>query len=91
MFKKTLNFSALKSDPSILSEMKDGDVFQIVHRGSEIKVVMTQEYFFRLMEKVEKAEGVEKVTPYNANKLMKEFESKMTRINDILNKEEKKS
>lgn len=90
MFKKTINFSELKSDPTLISEMADGEVFQIFHRGQDVKVMMTQEYFFELMARLEKAEGIAKTTKYNPEKLMSDFESKMDKLNDILGKVELK-
>jgi hypothetical protein len=86
MFKKTINFSELKSDPTLISKMADGEVFQIFHRGQDVKVMMTQEYFFELMARLEKAEGVAKIFKYEPEKLMSEFESKMDKLNDILGK-----
>jgi hypothetical protein len=88
MFKKTINFSELKSDPSSVSEMADGEVFQIFHRGQDVKVMMTQEYFFELMARLEKAEGTAKTSKYNAEELMSEFESKMDKLNEILGRVE---
>ncbi len=91
MFKKTLNFSELKSDPNAVSEMKDGDVFQVFHRGHDVKVMMTQEYFFNLMARLEKAEGIVKRTDYNPEKLMADFESKVNMLNDLIGKVEGKA
>ena len=86
MFKKTLTYSELKSDPSVISKMKDKDVFQIIHRGQEVKVMMTQEHFFTQMERLEKAEGTNKTTAYNPDKLMSAIESKLAEMNRVLNK-----
>ncbi|QDK42703.1 hypothetical protein DOM21_14840 [Bacteriovorax stolpii] len=86
MFKKTLNFSDLKSDPTSVSEMKTGEVFQIFHRAHEVKVMMTQEHFFNLMSRLERAEGTTKTTNYNPEKFMADFESKMAQLDDLLNK-----
>ena len=88
MFKKTINFSELKSDPNSVSEMADGEVFQIFHRGQDVKVMMTQEYFFTLMARIEKAEGIAKTSKYNPEQLMSDFESKMDKLNNILDKAE---
>ncbi len=90
MFKKTLNFSDLKSDPTSVSEINDGEVFQIFHRGHDVKVMMTQEYFFNLMARLEKAEGVVKTTKYNSEKLMSDFENKMNKLDDLLNRADHK-
>ena len=86
MFKKTINFSELKSDPNLVSELKDGDVYQIFHRGQEVKVMMTQEYFFTLMARLEKAEGIARKTSYNPEKLMADFESKVEKLNHLIGK-----
>ena len=83
MFKKTLNFSELKTDPSV-AEMKDGEVLQVFHRGHEVKVIMTQEYFFTLMSRLEKAEGVSKLTAHDSEKLLSEVNNKVSEIRDFL-------
>lgn len=91
MFKKTLNFSMLKSDPSSVSEMKDGEVFQIFHRGQDVKVMMTQEYFFNLMARLEKAEETVKRVNYDPDQLMEDFDEKMKKLDDIIGKIEDKN
>jgi hypothetical protein len=80
MFKKTLNFSELKSDPNSINEMKDSDVFQVFHRGQDVKVIMTQEHFLNLMARLEKAEGAGQRTAYNPKKLMAEFDNKIDKL-----------
>ena len=90
MFKKTINFSELKSDPSLISEMNDGEVFQIFHRGQDVKVIMTQDHYFELMSRLEKAEVVVKTSKYDPEQLMSDFESKMDQLNVILGKVEMK-
>lgn len=86
MFKKTINFSELKSDTNLVSELKDGDVYQIFHRGQEVKIMMTQEHFFNLMARLEKAEGIAKKTSYNPEKLIADFESKVEKLNHLIGK-----
>jgi hypothetical protein len=61
MFKKTLNFSDLKSDPSAVAELKNDEVVQVFHRGHEVKVMMTQDHFFNLMARLEKFENSENI------------------------------
>ncbi len=90
MFKKTLNFSELKSDPTSISEMQDGEVFQVFHRGQDVKVMMTQEYFFTLMSRLEKAEGTVKRADYNPDQLMADFDSKMKKLDSLIGKVENK-
>lgn len=90
MFKKTINFSDLKKDPSLVSEMEDGQVFQVFHRGQDVKVMMTQEYFFNLMARLEKAEGSGKRTNYDPDKMMEDFNKKMRKLDDLIGKAEHK-
>ncbi len=56
MFYKTIKFSELKNT-SDFSEMKDDQVYQIFHRGSDVKVLMTQEKYFNLLSKVDRLEA----------------------------------
>jgi len=49
MFKKSLTLTQLK--PIInreLKELKDGEAIQVMQRDSEVKVIITQEEYFRL-------------------------------------------
>jgi hypothetical protein len=49
MFKKSLNLTQLK--PIINGELKElagGEAIQVMQRDSEVKVIITQEEFFRL-------------------------------------------
>lgn len=86
MFHKTINFSDLKKDPSLVSEMEDGQVFQVFHRGQDVKVMMTQEYFFNLMARLEKTEGSAKRTNYDPDKMMKDFNKKMQQLDELIGK-----
>lgn len=90
MFKKTLNYSELKSDSSILTEMKDGDVYQVFHRGQDVKVMMTQEHFFNLMARLDKAEGLDTRVKHDPEEIMNMFDQKMKKLDDILGKVERK-
>lgn len=56
MFYKTIKFSDLKNT-SEFSKMRDGQVYQVFHRGSGVKVLMTQEKYFALLSKIERLEA----------------------------------
>ena len=56
MFTKTIKFSDLKNT-SEFSEMTDDQIYQIFHRGSGVKVLMTQEKFFNLISKIDRLEA----------------------------------
>jgi uncharacterized protein (DUF1778 family) len=55
--------------------MVDGDVYQIIQKGQDVKVMMTQEHYFQLMARLEKAEGTTQVLKYDPEKLMSDFEN----------------
>ena len=50
MFKKTLNLSELKREINdLLGDLTGDDALQVVHRGKQIKVIITQERYFKLL------------------------------------------
>lgn len=90
MFKKTLNFSDLKTDASAISELKNDEVVQVFHRGHEVKVIMTQDHFFNLMARLEKYENSGKSSKYDVEGLLAEFDSKLKQVNAMLGKSKTK-
>ncbi|MGB0452476.1 MAG: hypothetical protein ACPGJV_02080 [Bacteriovoracaceae bacterium] len=52
--------------------------------------MMTQEYFFSLMARLEKAEGSSRRTSYSPEKMMEDFSSKMKQLDDLIGKVENK-
>jgi hypothetical protein len=50
MFKQTLNVTELKREINdLLGELQGNDALQVVHRGKSIKVIITQERYFKLL------------------------------------------
>ena len=49
MFKDTINVTKLKAYHTQLAALQKGEAVQVLHRGSEPKVIITQEDFFALM------------------------------------------
>jgi hypothetical protein len=80
MFTKKIRFDYLKDNPKIVSDMNDGDVIQITNGGDTFKVMMTQEYHFKLIARLEKAEKASKRTNYDPDILMNKFEGKLTSL-----------
>lgn len=76
MYKKKLDLRELISENNLLMDMKDGDVYQLTQQGHDVKVMMTQEYYFQLLAKLEKFEGTKKVVKYDPTELMTNFEVK---------------
>lgn len=86
MFKKTLNFSDLKTDSTVVAELKNGEVVQVFHRGHEVKVMMTQDHFFNLMARLEKFENSGKTSKYDVDDLLAEFDNKLKQVNAMIGK-----
>jgi hypothetical protein len=49
MFKKITNLTEISKDREIWAEIKGQDAVQVMHRGNEPKVVISQDYFFHLL------------------------------------------
>jgi hypothetical protein len=60
MFKQTVNLTTFKQHaPKILEGLSvaaSKEVIQLIQRGSAIKVILTQEHYFDLLEKIESYE-----------------------------------
>jgi hypothetical protein len=77
MYKKTVNLDEINIGKNLFSEIEDGDVYQIIQKGQDVKVMMTQEYYFQIMAKLEKADASTKVTKYVPDTLMADFEKRL--------------
>lgn len=86
MFKKTLSVCDLKSDASAISELKNDEVIQVFQRGHDVKVIMTQDHYFNLMARLEKYENSGKITMYDSDGLLAEFDTKLNQVNAMLSK-----
>ncbi len=54
MFVKTISASEFRENiKENLELLKEQEVLQIIHRGNGIKVAMTQQYFFNLLQKAQ--------------------------------------
>lgn len=61
MFVKTVSASEFRENmKENLELVKKDDVLQVLHRGDGIKVVMTQEHFFSILQKSRLFEELEK-------------------------------
>ena len=86
MFKKTISFSDLQSDPSAISDLKNDEVIQVFQSGKDVKVIMTQDHYFNLMARLEKYENSGKTTKYDGEGLLEEFDNKLKQVNAMLTK-----
>ena len=49
MYKITVNLDEINIGKNLFSEIEDGDVYQIIQKGQDVKVMMTQEYYFQII------------------------------------------
>ena len=54
MFKDVINVTKLKNYNTKLAELEGKDAIQLLHRASEVKVIITQSYFFTLLHAYER-------------------------------------
>ena len=85
MFKKTITFSDLKADPSTVAELEYGEAVQVFHRGQSVKVMITQDYFFNLLEKLESGNEIASVKK-SFEELRKDVANKLHKVNDLVGK-----
>ncbi|MEY4064178.1 MAG: hypothetical protein RIR26_386 [Pseudomonadota bacterium] len=54
MFFRTMNLTKFEDNPSEpLSEIEDGRVLRLLQGGHQLKVVMTQDYYLKLLSQIE--------------------------------------
>ena len=89
MFDKTINFSDLKKDPSLCSNLKDDEAIQIFHRGQKVKVMITQKHYLALMAKLALLQNKSQENNNNNNKeeILSQFESQINRFDKLINKQ----
>ena len=87
MFKKTMNFSELKKAENF-TEMGHEDVYQIFHRGNEVKVMMTQEKYFELLSEIDrlKLKANENVAfeRFDSDEILKSVKDDIAQLKDHL-------
>lgn len=81
MFKATVVASKLREKMAQYFDMASGDdVIQILHRGNDIKVLMTQEHYFELLSRLalyEKPSSKEVVSSKSAKAIEKNILAKL--------------
>ena len=71
MFKDVINVTKLKNYNSELAELSGKEAIQVLHRASEVKVVITQSYFFTLLHAYERyLQTVPNPTEFNRDEAM---------------------
>lgn len=83
MFKSTITFSQLKSNSDHLTSLQSKEVLQVLHRGSEVKVVMTQEHYFYLLAMLER-NNFTKVPPHDEYAMRAAIAKRTAEHNEIV-------
>lgn len=86
MFKATVVASKLREKMAQYFDMASGgDVIQILHRGNDIKVLMTQEHYFELLSRLalyEKPTSGEAVSSKSAKAIEKNILAKLQQLEE---------
>lgn len=91
--KDTINFKALREKGPKAIEVENDEVVQVVSRGSDIKVVISQDYFLKLLTAynnllINTGSLKEEVVEVDFEKRLGELEDRYTKIAKMVNEEE---
>ena len=89
--KDTVNFTTLREKGPSSIDLKNDEIIQVVSKGTEIKIVLTQEYFMKMyncyissMNKFNATEEPE----VNVQEKSSSLESRFMKIADLANQKE---
>ena len=98
MFIKTVSTSELRGNvKENLEIVKDDKILQIIHRGDGIKVLMTQEYFFDIIQRAKlynemiNSENINTKKRFTKEEIIKRNEEKLALINEKMSLEKDSS
>ena len=98
MFIKTVSTSELRGNvKENLEIVKDDKILQIIHRGDGIKVLMTQEYFFYIIQRAKlynemiNSENINTKKRFTKEEIIKRNEEKLALINEKMSLEKDSS
>lgn len=81
--KETINFKTLKEKGPSAIEVKGDEVVQVVSKGSDIKVIISQEFFFNLLScknELLKRAGKKDEKIVDVKERLKAFEDKLSKV-----------
>lgn len=91
--KETISFKTLREKGPKAIEVKDDEVIQVVARNSDIKVILSQDYFLRLLSAynkllIQSGEKKEEIIEVRLEERLGELEERFTKIAKLVNEEE---
>jgi hypothetical protein len=84
--KETINFKSLREKGPAAIDVKDDEVVQIISKGSEIKVIISQDHYLNLLAAYNQMlarAGVKKEEILSLEDRMQSFEEKLSRVIDV--------
>ncbi len=81
--KDTINFKTLREKGPSAIELKGDEVVQVVSKGSDIKVIISQEFFLNLLNcknELLKRAGKKEEKVVDIEERLKAFEDKLTKV-----------
>ncbi|MFA6236063.1 MAG: hypothetical protein WC635_01945 [Bacteriovorax sp.] len=81
--KETINFKTLREKGPSAIEVKGDEVVQVVSKGSDIKVIISQEFFLNLLScknELLKRAGKKDVKTVDIEERLKAFEDKLSKV-----------
>jgi hypothetical protein len=88
--KETINFKTLREKGPSAVDIKGDEVVQIVGKGSEIKVIITQEYFLNLLSAYNNIlvrNGIKKEEKVNLEEMIGEFQAELKEMRKLLDED----
>jgi hypothetical protein len=81
--KETINFKTLREKGPAAIDVKDDEVVQVISKGSEIKVIISQEHYLDLLAAYNQLlvrSGAKKEETVDFEKRLQSFEERLTKI-----------
>lgn len=72
-----------------IKDLKDDEAIQLYHKDDSVKVIITQEYYFNMLAKLESTNNGLKSTKYNPKHLMKNVKESISSIKKAIYNHEK--
>jgi hypothetical protein len=81
--KETINFKSLREKGPSAIDVKGDEVVQVITKGSEIKVIISQEHYLNLLSAYNNIlirSGIKKEETVNFEEQLKSFEERLSKI-----------
>jgi antitoxin (DNA-binding transcriptional repressor) of toxin-antitoxin stability system len=87
MYKKRIILDSSNRISDVIDDLKDGEAIQLLEKGKSVRVVITQEEYFKLMAKSNESSGIK--VPFDKIKLENEIKNKIKEMDNGFTNHEK--